>query len=481
MTRRRDLFIDPREEKMMFCRSRTRILFLITVAVALLLLAACSSAAPTAAPEAGEAPTVAAEEGVAPEEAPAEEEAPPDPGQEAQSIEFWIPSGAGRDGAVAAVVEAFEAEYPHISVEVNAITFNEFLNSMQVAYAGDNPPDVSLTNGVAIQNLAYNGALMPIDDIFSEEDLADFMPDLIDMVTLEGQMYGAPWAQSGNVMYYNVDMFEAAGIEPPSTLDETWTWLEFVENVNAVRDVQAEQGNEVWGMVGLDNPLRASYFTWTMIRSNSSPGEPLWQGISPDWTTVSGYIDTPEALEAYEWYQSLYTEGFMPSDTVPDAFGNGQSVTFFAIPPTGNVLSNTFPDLNWAAMPIPYHKTPMVHTGSFAPTISAKADNPEAAKLFVQFFTSREGYLTYHAVNQQLPARVSLQDDLPELQGDGYLALTFDEVLEWGVARPGGPAHTIFDSIVSTDMMVNIALGADIEEAVSTAVQEAEAQLAQFR
>lgn len=459
----------------MFRRSRTPILLLSTLAVILLLLAACSSPAPTAAPEAGEEPTTAAEE-----DAPAaEEEAPAD--QEAQSIEFWIPSGAGRDDAVAAVVEAFEAEYPNISVEVNAITFNEFLNSMQVAYAGDSPPDVALTNGVAIQNLAYNGALMPIDDIFSEEDLADFMPDLIDMVTLDGQMYGAPWAQSGNVMYYNVDMFEAAGIEPPSTLEETWTWPEFVENVNAVREVQAEQGNEVWGMVGLDNPLRASYFTWTMIRSNSSPGEPLWESIAPDWTTVDGYINTPQAMEAYEWYQSLYTDGFIPSDTVPDAFGNGQSVTFFAIPPTGNVLNNTFPDLNWAAMPVPYHQTPMVHTGSFAPTISAKADSPEAAKLFVQFFTSPQGYLTYHAVNQQLPARVSLQDELPELQGDGYLALTFNEVVEWGVARPGGPAHTIFDSIVSIDMMVNIALGADIEEAVATAVQETDAQLAQFR
>jgi len=458
---------------------RSRIPFLISLIAILLLLGACSPAQPTAAPEEEVAPTTAAEDEEDEEpEASGEEEAPA--GEEAQSIEFWIPAGAGRDEGVSAVVEAFEAQYPHISVEVNAIPFNEFLNSMQVAYAGDSPPDVSLTNGVAIQNLAFNGALLPIDDAFSEDDLTDFMPDLVDMVTYDGQMYGAPWAQAGNVMYYNVDMFEAAGIEAPSSLDEVWTWPEFVENVNAVRDVQAEQGNEVWGMVGLDNPLTGSYFTWTMIRSNSSPGEPLWQGMAPDWSTVSGYIDTSEAMEAYAFYQSLYSDGFMPSDAVPDAFGTGKAATYFAIPPTGNVLSNTFPELNWDAMPVPYHKTPLTHTGSFAPTISAKSDSPETAKLFVQFFTSAEGYLTYHAVNSQLPARISLQDDLPELQ-EGYLALVFDQVREWGVARPGGPAHTIFDRIVANDLMVNIALGADIEEAVANAVSEADAQLGQFR
>lgn len=460
----------------MLRRSRNRILFLIMITIVALALVACSASPPqpTATAPAAEQPTSATGE-----EGPSVEgEASAD--QASESIEFWYPSGAGRDEGVAAVIEAFEAQYPHITVETNAITFNEFFSSMQVSYAGDNPPDASLTNGVAIQNLAYNGALAPIDDIFSEEDLADFMPDLVEMVTFDGQMYGAPWAQSGNTVYYNVDMFEAAGIEPPSTLEEVWTWPEFVENVNAVREVQAEQGNEVWGMVGLDNPLRATMFTWTMIRSNSSPGEPLWESISPDWTTLSGYIDTPEAMEAYEWYQSLYTDGFMPTDTIPDAFGNGQAVTFFAIPPTGNVLSNTFPELNWDAMPIPYHKTPMSHTGSFAPTLSAKADNPEAAKQFIQFFTSPEGYLTYHAVTKQLPARKSLQNSLPELQ-DGYLALVFEQVVEWGKSRPGGPAHTIFDQLVSIDMMSNIALGADIEEAVSAAVQEAEAQLGQFR
>ncbi len=400
--------------------------------------------------------------------------------QDPVTIDFWIPAGRGRDEGTAAVVEAFESQNPNINVEVTAIPFGEFFDALQVAYAGNNPPDAALIDGVAIQNLAYNGALLPIEDIFSEEDMADFMTDRIEMVTLDGHMYGAPWTNAANAMYYNVDMLEAAGVEAPQALEDAWTWPEFVENINTVRAHQAEQGNEVWGMIGFNSPLSGTFFTWTIIRSNSSPGEPLWEGISLDFTTLSGYIDSPEAMEAYEFYQSLYNEGFMPTDNIPDAFGNGLTATFYAIPPTGSVLQRTFPDLNWSVMPIPHLKTALSHTGSFAPGVAARSDNPEEAKQFLAYFTSIEGFITYQNVTKVMPGRVSAQQQLPEFQ-EGYLKLLFDEMVAWGHSRPGGPAHTIFNQIVSNTMMTNIALGGEIEEEVANAIQEADAQLIQFR
>ncbi len=155
--------------------------------------------------------------------------------QDEVTIEFWIPGGRGRDEGTAAVIEAFEAQNPNIKVELTATPFGGFFDALQVAFAGNNPPDAALINGVSIQNLAYNGALLPIEDIFSEEDMDDFMSDLVEMVSLDGHMFGAPWANAADAMYYNVDMFEAAGVEAPNTLEEGWTWAEFVENVNTVR------------------------------------------------------------------------------------------------------------------------------------------------------------------------------------------------------------------------------------------------------
>jgi len=402
--------------------------------------------------------------------------------EEPVTIDFWYVAGSGREGAVDAVVEEFQAEHSNITVEVNAIPFGEFASALQVAYAGDNPPDVALANGIEIQNLAFNGALMPVDDLFDEEDLADFMPDLVDMVSLDGAMYGAPWEQAAVALYYNVDYFEAAGIEVPQTLEDAWTWAEYKENVETVMAQQeAEQGEKVWALTSFQSPITGAFFTWTIVRSNSEPGSPLWESVSPDFTTLSGYIDTPEAMEGYEFFQSLYTDELAPKDTIPDAFGNGKAATHMAIPVIGAVLNNNFPDLNWGVMPVPYFKTPLTHTGSFAPVVAAKSDNPEEAKLFTDYFVSKEGLLTYHEVTSILPGRTSLQEELPELQGDGYLAFLYNSAIEQGVARPGGPAHSIFNKVIAVSMMRDIALGGDIDETVAAAIAEAEAQMAQFK
>lgn len=451
-----------------------------------LILSACASPAPPAVGPQPDQPQPAQPQPEQPQPAQPQPTPPPadtpaviEPGP-VVTIDFWIPSGRGRDEGTAAVVVAFEEKHPNIRVNVNSIPFGEFLNTYKVALAGNNPPDAAFTNGVDIQSLAHSGAIMPLDDLFTEEDHQDFMPDLIDMVSLNGVSYALPFEQSGGAMFYNVDYFEAAGVEVPKTLDQTWTWPEFVENVNIVREHQRQQGREIWGMVGLNNPIDATFFAWTMIRSNSTPGSPLWQSIAPDWSTVRGYIDTPEAMEAYRFYQSLYNEGFSPKESIPDAFGNGQSATMFGIPPSAGDLSAGFPDLNWDVMPLPYLRTPMTHTGSFANTIPARAANVEAAKEFIKFYSGPEGFRAYLSVRPAIPGRFSMHSELPELQ-DGYLKVIYDQVVERGYARPGGPAHSIFNQIVSIRMIRDTALGGNIEEVVSTTVEEMEAQLVEFR
>ena len=167
-------------------------------------------------------------------------------------------------------------------------------------------------------------------------------------------------------------------------------------------------------------------------------------------------------------------------ETIPDAFGTGQSATMFAVPSTGSVMDANFPELNWGVMPNPYIKTSLTHTGSFAGVISAKTQHPEEAKLFVKYLTSAEGFLVYYSVTKTIPGRISLQSQIPELQ-EGYLKLLFDQVVAWGQARTGGPALPIVNEIIHGLMLKDIALGGDIEDVVTNAVIECDAQLAQFK
>jgi ABC-type glycerol-3-phosphate transport system substrate-binding protein len=450
-----------------------------------LSLVACGGSDTAEEPVAEEAPPAEEEAAAEPAEEPAEEEAAEPAEEEASAevteIEFYFPEGFGRPEAFGAVIEAFEEKYPDIKVNVRLNTWADFKPSLPVMWSSDNVSDVVLTDGPDIQEYAYNGALLPLDDLFPESEWGEYAPGVMQEITYEGSVYGAPFGDSAIAFYCNSAMFDAAGIEKPMTLEDAWTWDEWLTNVQEIAALaEEEQGRKVWGLVGLNNPPTLDYWTMWIPRSAGEKGSNTFKGISDDGTTLTGYLDTPEAIEALKFYQALFQEHeLMPTDDVPDAFGTEQSVCYMAFTSLGNQLANDYPDLEWFVMPLPYFVTPITHTGSFAPSVSAKSQHPEEAKKFIEFLTKEEGLLLYNELNPGLPAKLSARAEVPALQG--YAKMFVDLNREWGVSRPPSPGHAMYAAIVGDTMMVDIALGADVEEAVQSAIMEAEAQLAQFK
>ena len=433
------------------------------------VIAGCQSDAEEPAP---------AEEGEA--AAPVEETAPPAEEVEPVTLRFMFPEGAGRGPGFESAIAAYEDMNPHITIEMESVPFREYGGLLPVQFAGDSPADVALVDSSAVISYAYNGAIVPLGDIFEQADVDDFLPSLVAQSTFDGQMYGAPFFISTQGVFYNVDMFAAAGVEAPTTVEDAWTWPEFVENVSKVAASAESDAGDVWGLTFLSNPPGSISWSLPVIRSNGEPGSNTFMALSPDGTEVSGYLDTPEALEAYQFWQDLYVaHGLAPQGDVPDAFGNGQAATMISFSAWGSVLNNVFPDLNWDIMPIPYLETHVVHASHFMPTVAAKSENQDEAKAFVQFLSSVEGFMAYYEVTSDMPARISLLNDLEEFQVRP-LSIFKDELLTVAYAAPGGPGGAIYGEIVGS-LLVDIAQGADIEAAVDAAVTELDAQLAQFK
>ncbi|MXY76021.1 MAG: sugar ABC transporter substrate-binding protein [Acidimicrobiia bacterium] len=447
---------------------RLRYLFVLVLAFSF-ALAACQSDAEEPVPE------------PAPEPAPAEEvqEAAPAEEVEPVTLRFMFPEGAGRGPGFESAIAAYEEMNPHITIEMESVPFREYGGLLPVQFAGDSPADVALVDSSAVISYAYNGAIVPLDGIFEQSDVDDFLPSLVAQSTYEGSMYGAPFFISTQGVFYNVDMFAAAGVAAPTSVEEAWTWPEFVENVSKVAASAESDEGDVWGLVFLSNPPGSISWSLPVVRSNGEPGSNTFMALSPDGTEVSGYLDTPEAMEAYQFWQDLYVEhGLAPQGDVPDAFGNGQAATMISFSAWGSVLNNVFPDLNWDIMPIPYLETHVVHASHFMPTVASKSDHQEEAKAFVQFLSSIEGFSAYYDVTSDMPARVSLLNELEEFQVRP-LSIFKDELLTVAYAAPGGPGGAIYAEIVGA-LMLDIAQGADIEAAVEAAVTELDAQLAQF-
>lgn len=150
-------------------------------------------------------------------------------------------------GADPAIIEAFEAEHPGIKVELEEIPFSELVSQINLRFGADDTSiDVIAADVPLVSSYGYRGWLLPLDDVFTDEEIADWLPAAVSAGSYEGELITAPLSTSTQLLYYNADAFEAAGLTPPGQ-DDRLTWEEVAEIAQQVQ-VMGDGGEvEVWG------------------------------------------------------------------------------------------------------------------------------------------------------------------------------------------------------------------------------------------
>ena len=129
-----------------------------------------------------------------------------------------------------AVLDGFTEENPDVNVEYDAAG-DELPTVLSTAVEGGNPPDLAaIPQPGLIADFVQQGALQPID--FASDTLEEnFSEGTLDIATFDGQRYGVLFkAANKSTVWYNVPLFEQAGVEPPATFDEL---LQAAETLNA--------------------------------------------------------------------------------------------------------------------------------------------------------------------------------------------------------------------------------------------------------
>ena len=141
-------------------------------------------------------------------------------------------------------------------------------------------------------------------------DLNDYYPGILAVNEYEGGVYGLPWIAQPVVVYYNTDLFDAAGVEYP---EAGWTWDDFVEKAKALTiDTDEDGTTDQWGFT--NNSWPPPYiFVW-------QAGGEL---INEDFTEAP--IDSPEFIEGFEFYLSTaYNPEMSPSREIIAEQGFGE-------------------------------------------------------------------------------------------------------------------------------------------------------------
>lgn len=118
-------------------------------------------------------------------------------------------------------VEEYNNSQDQYYVEFLAIPFEEYTTTkLATAFATNEAPDIFECSPAIINQYLDAGVCEPLNDILTEDVMADYTDTAFDLMTRDGQIYGIPLDADLVALYYNKEILAEKGIEPPTTWEE---------------------------------------------------------------------------------------------------------------------------------------------------------------------------------------------------------------------------------------------------------------------
>lgn len=379
-------------------------------------------------------------------------------------IRVWSHQGQeAENAAMRDIVAAFNAAHADRAVRVHIEFFpdHQYTEKVASAAAAGDLPDVLDMDGPLLAQFAAAGVLRPIARWFSDEEIADFLPTIVEQGTVDGELYALGAFDSALVLYYDKEMLEKAGVAPPPE-GEGWTWEEFMEACRKIK----EAGMDPVAM-HMDETAD-EWYTYAFSPLAWSAGGAL---IDPETDRVQGVLDHEANVAAYAAWQRVFAEDFADTDPVnPDPFGSGET----AMDWTGHWMAPGHIEQKGdtlGAMPLPrIGEHTAAACGSWCWAMSANAADPEAAALWLRWVLHPEhGVEPIVRANGAVPARRSAFAAFPEYEEMPY-RLFRQLLVEHARPRPRTPHYATLTKQFA-DALRDIARGADPQERLTAAAE----------
>ena len=244
--------------------------------------------------EAETEPEAEAEAEVEPEaepeaEPPAETE---EPAGDGESIRLWLNGGDTPDEFVEFAAAEFNKIHPDVEVEFERQEWTGIVEKLTTALSGSDSPDVVEFGNTQAQSFEAAGAVSSLTEFRDDFGGDDLVQSLLDAGTYEGDLYGVPYYGGARIMIYRTDFFEEAGIEVPTTLDET-----LAAGV-ALQEAKADNPNFSGFYLPGQNWYAMLSFLW------ESGGDIAVQE-GDQWV---GQLDSPESIAGLELFKQFFDE-----------------------------------------------------------------------------------------------------------------------------------------------------------------------------
>lgn len=384
-------------------------------------------------------------------------------------LSIWVhETDASEEGKLyAALVEEFnkanEGKY-HATITQIARSGDAggYDDKVNAAISNGGLPDVFTVDGVTVAQYADASAIVPIEEYFTEEELSDFNPSIIQQGTYQDELYTLGTMDSSVGIFYNKDMFEKAGIEP-ATPEDPWTLQE-------LEDAAAKLTTD--DCFGITMSLDAKdetviYFFLPLIYSQGS------SVLDEDGETAEGFLNGDATKNVFNWIKEMVDNGYASATPAENSFELGQA----AMALTGSWEPGNLAkfDINWGLMPMAVYdeeSEPASACGSwtFAMSSNCSDEKKEGAAELIRFMTSKDAGKRMYEANAMPPSRGTAFDEIEAFNEEPLSVFSY-QLQNTSKARPVSIYYSMLSNQFATAMQ-NVLTGMDVEEALDQAVEQ---------
>ncbi len=349
------------------------------------------------------------------------------------------------------IIKAYQVLHPYVSIDYKVLRFDEYEDELIKALAKGEGPDIFTIHNTQMNE--YKDLLLPMPESVSVQYLETVgtvrketvlstkevkMPsqraikeNFVDVVSgdvimpyqadekspEEDRVFGLPLSVDTLALYYNKDLFDAAGIAQAPT-----TWEDFQKDVVTLTKY-ADDGSVLQSAASLGtttNVDRAADIVQTLMLQNGTDmvddrgriafnaiPDDVAQGVMPGLDAVNFFKDFANPVkETYTWNADF------PQNV--DAFASGQTAMMLgysyhypimqAAAPTLNIGVASLPQIGGGAKKVNF-------ANYWIEAVSKDTDAPDEAWDFVNFATSAENVMSYLNETQKPTALRELIDE----------------------------------------------------------------------
>lgn len=297
-----------------------------------------------------------------------------------EPLVLWGGFSGGEEAAVNLVLD----EYNENNGEARDVVYEsqEDINTkLLTAMSTGQGPDIVIWDRVNTITYASQDAFVGLDDMIAASDIdtSVYYQEAYDEMNVDGVQYGIPMTVDTRVLFYNKELFDAAGLDYPT---DDWTW----EDMNGAASTCMQTADDSLSVAGLDLSDAGLFSQWIY----QAGGE-----MADEATGLSSFNTEQGKLVLEEWQKYLdkgsYKNGYIGGENgIQDAFASNKVCMKFDGPWALTTLNEQGTEFGTVTAPEGPGGSKATIVGGFGFAIPTTTTDEQGAFDFINWWTNSQ-------------------------------------------------------------------------------------------